>query len=111
MSDIEYLLECAKQCHDAKDAADILDIAQDIRQLDYLYQTGNWGAVSQLIQQIVNKHKAEADEHDKGQPLAQNIQQQARACYNFLVGLGKDKIEKKVKEKLTEETLKHLGET
>ena len=41
MSDLEYLLECAKQCHEAKDAADILDIAQDIGQLDNFYQQGN----------------------------------------------------------------------
>ena len=41
MSDVEYLLAYAKQCHEAKDAADILDIAQDIGQLDNLYQQGN----------------------------------------------------------------------
>ena len=38
MSELEYLLAYAKQCHEAKDAADILDIAQDIQQLDFFYQ-------------------------------------------------------------------------
>lgn len=41
MSDIEYLLGCVKQCHEAKDATDILDIVQDIEELDALYRQGN----------------------------------------------------------------------
>lgn len=65
MSDLEYLLECAKQCHEAKDVADILDIAQDIGQLDNFYQQGNPNTIIQFIQKVVAKHQTEADEHDK----------------------------------------------
>lgn len=109
MSDLEYLLECAKQCHEAKDAAEILEIVQDINQLDYLYQLGNEGTIRQFIQQVVDKHKKEADEHDKGRPQAQNIHQLYRSCRSFLMGLGRDKVEKKVRGKIAEEALKHLG--
>lgn len=109
MSDLEYLLAYAKQCHEAKDAADILDIVQDIEQLDYFYQQGNQAAIIQLVQEVIKNHQAEADEHDKGQPPAQDIHQLYRSCRGFLVGLGKDKIEKKAREKLAEEALKHLG--
>ena len=109
MSDLEYLLECAKQCHKAKDAADILDIAQDIGQLDHFYQQGNQIAIMQLVQIVVNKHKTEADEHDKGQRPAQDIHQLYHSCRSFLMGLGRDKVEKKVRGKIAEEALKHLG--
>ena len=109
MSDVEYLLAYAKQCHEAKDAADILDIARDIQQLDYFYQQGNQAAIIQLVQKIVKDHQAEANEHNKGQPPAQDIHQLYHSCRSFLVGLGMDKIKKKAAEKLTEETLKHLG--
>lgn len=37
MSDLEYLLSYVKQCHETKDAADIWDIAQAIKRLDYYY--------------------------------------------------------------------------
>lgn len=109
MSDLEYLLSYVKQCYETKDAADIWEIAQAIKQLDYYYQQGNQVAIIQLVQKVVKDHKAEADEHDKGQPPAQDIHQLYHACRGFLVGLGKDKVEKKVKEKFTEEALKHLG--
>lgn len=109
MSDLECLLAYAKQCHEAKDATYILDIVQDIKQLDFFYQQGNQCAIIQFIQKVVDKHKTEADEHDKGQSPAQDIHQLYHSCRNFLVELGKDKSEKKVKEKLTEEALKHLG--
>ena len=111
MSDIEYLLECAKQCHEAKDTADIWDIAQDIGQLDNIYQQGNPNAVIHFIQNVIAKHQTEADEHDKGRTPAQDIHQLYYSCRNFLVGLGREKIEKKAREKLTEEALKHLGGT
>ena len=57
MSDVEYLLECAKQCHEVKDAADILDIAQDVEQLDNIYQQGNPNAVIHFIQKVIAKHQ------------------------------------------------------
>ena len=109
MSDIEYLLECAKQFHEASDVAEILDIAQDIGQLDNIYQQGNPNAVIHFIQKVVAKHQTEADEHDKGRASAQDIHQLYYSCRNFLVGLGREKIEKKAREKLAEEALKHLG--
>ena len=109
MSDLEYLLECAKQCHEAKDAADILDIAQDIRQLDCFYQQGNQAAIMQFVQIVVKKHQKEADEHDKGQRPAQDVHQLYHSCRNFLIGLGRDKAEKKIRGKIAEEALKHLG--
>lgn len=100
MSDIEYLLACAKQCHEAKDTADIWDIAQDIGQLDNIYQQGNPNAVIHFIQNVIAKHQTEADEHDKGRTPAQDIHQLYYSCRNFLVGLGRDKVEKKVRGKL-----------
>lgn len=111
MSDLEYLSECARQYHEAKDAAEILDIAQDIGQLDNLYQQGNPNTVMHFIQKVVAKHQTEADEHDRGRTPAQDIHQLYYSCRNFLVGLGRDKIEKKAKEKLAEEALRHLGGT
>ena len=109
MSDVEYLLACAKQCHEAKDTADIWDIAQDIGQLDNIYQQGNPNAVIHFIQNVIAKHQTEADEHDKGRTPAQDIHQLYYSCRNFLVGLGRDKVEKKVRGKIAEEALKHLG--
>lgn len=111
MSDVEYLLACAKQCHEAKDTSDIWDIAQDIGQLDNIYQQGNPNAVIHFIQNVIAKHQTEADEHDKGRTPAQDIHQLYYSCRNFLVELGREKIEKKAREKLTEEALKHLGGT
>ena len=107
MSELEYLLAYAKQCHEAKDAADILDIAQDIQQLDFFYQKKNQSAVIQLVQNIINKHRAEVDKHDKGRPQAQTFQQLYYSCRSFLMGLGVEKIEKKTKETVAEELLKH----
>ena len=106
MSDIEYLLECAKQCREAKDAADILDIAQDLEALDALYQQGNPDMIKQFIQKIVAKHQTEADEHDKGRTPAQDIHQLYRSCRSFLIGLGRDKVEKKIRGKIAEEAWK-----
>lgn len=107
MSDLECLLAYVKQCHEAKDAADILDIAQDIQQLDFFYQMKNQSAVIQLVQNVINKHRAEVDKHDKGRPQAQTFQQLYYSCRSFLVRLGEEKIEKKAKEKVTEELLEH----
>lgn len=109
MSDLEYLLESLKLYHDAQDAAEVMDIVCDIQELDRLYQQQEWGAVNQLVQDVISKHKTEADEHDKGRQPAQDIHQLASACRYFLVELGKEKIAKKAAEKLTEEALKHLG--
>lgn len=109
MSDLEYLLESLKLFHDAQDAAELMDIVCDIQELDQLYQQQKWDAVNQFVQNVVTKHQTEADEHDKGRPQAQNIHELYSSCRGFLVGLGKDKIAKKAMEKLTEESLKHLG--
>ena len=109
MSDLEYLFEYIKQCHDAKDIAEMKDIVCDLEQLEQFYQQGNQNAIVQLVQRVVAKHQSEADEHDKGQPPAQNIHQLVSACRHFLVELGREKIEKKAREKLAEEALKHLG--
>lgn len=106
---LEYLKKYLETCHEAKDASDILDIVQDIEQLDTLYRQGNSEAIMQLVQSVIKKHQTEVDEHDKGQPPAQDIHQLYRSCRDFLVGLGGDKIEKKVRGKILEETLKHLG--
>ena len=109
MTDIEYLLEYLKQCHEAKDIAEMEDIICDIKQLDYLYQLGNQSTVIQFIQKVVAKHQTEADEHDKGRTPAQDIHQLYHSCRSFLIGLGRDKVEKKVQGKIAEEPLKHLG--
>lgn len=109
MSDLEYLLEFVKQCHDVKDVADIMEIVQDIDQLDLFYQRGDQNAIIQLVQKVIDKHQSEVAEHDKGHAPAQDIYQLYHSCRGFLVGLGRDKIKKKAKEKLTEELLKHLG--
>lgn len=109
MTDLEYLLGLAKQCQNAKDAADILDIVRDIDQLDLFYQRRDQNAIIQLVQKVIDKHRSKVAEHDKGHAPAQDIHQLYHSCRNFLVKLGRDKMEKKVKEKLTEETLKHLG--
>lgn len=108
MSDIEYLLECAKQCREAKDAMEILDIVQDIEELDALYRQGDSGAVVQLVQVVIKKHQAEVAEHDKGQPPAQDIHQLYRSCRSFLIGLSRDEVEKKIRGKFAEEALKYL---
>ena len=109
MSDLEYLLEYLKQCHDAQEAAELKDIVCDIQELDRLYQQQEWGAVNQLVQDVIAKHKTEADEHDKGRSPAQDIYQLYQSCRNFLVELGKEKIARKAAERLAEEALKHLG--
>ena len=109
MMDLEILLEYLKQLHEAKDIAEMEDIICDIRQLDYFYQQRKQDAIMQLVQIVINKHKAEADEHDKGQPPAQDIHQLYRSCRGFLLGLGIDKIKEKAKEKSAEEVLKRLG--
>lgn len=109
MTDLEIFLDYAKQCHDAKDAAEIMDIIHDMQQLDFLYQQGNPYAVAQFVGTVVKKHQAEANEHDHGRPQAQDIYQLYLSCRGFLVGLGKDKIAKKAAEKLAEEALKRLG--
>ena len=109
MMDLENLLEYLKQPHEAKDIAEMEDIICDIRQLDYFYQQGNQDAIIQLVYIVVNKHKTEADEHDKGRPQAQDIHQLYRSCRGFLMGLGRDRVEKKVRGKIIEESLKHLG--
>ncbi len=109
MTDLEYLLEFAKQCHDVKDAADILNIVQDINQLDLFYQRRDQNAIIQLVQKVVDKHQSEVAEHDKGHAPAQDIHQLYHSCRSFLFGLGRDKIEKKVAEKSTEAALKQLG--
>lgn len=109
MSDIEYLLGCVKQYHEAKDATDILDIVQDIEELDALYRQGNSVALVQLVQAVIKKHQAEVEEHDKGQPPAQDIHQLYCSCRSFLMGLGRDEVEKKIRGKIAEEALKHLG--
>ena len=75
----------------------------------YYYQLGNEIAIRQFVGRVVDKHQKEADEHDKGLPPAQDIHQLYRSCRGFLMGLGRDKIEKKGKEKIAEEALKHLG--
>ena len=109
MWDLEYLLEYTKQCHEAKDATEILNIVQDIEKLDYFYQQGNQMAIIELVQKVIKDHKTEVDEHDKGRLPAQDIHHLYHSCRGFLVGLGRDKIEKKAKEKFMEEALKHLG--
>ena len=111
MMDLEILLEYIKQLHEAKDIAEMEDIVCDIRRLDFFYRQGDQDAIMQLVQIVVNKHKAEADEHDKGQPPAQDIHQLYRSCRGFLLGLGIDKIKEKAKGKFAEEALKHLGGT
>lgn len=110
MMDLENLLEYLKLPQDAKDIAEMEDIICDIRQLDYLYQLGNWSTVGQFIQQVIDKHKEEAIEHDKGRTPAQDIHQLYRSCRGFLLGLGIDKIKEKAKGELVEKALKHLGE-
>lgn len=85
MSDLEYLFEYIKQCHDAKDIAEMKDIVCDLEQLEQFYQQGNQNAIVQLVQRVVAKHQSEADEHDKGQPPAQN--RQLRQAEVLLSGL------------------------
>lgn len=109
MTDLEYLLEFVKQCHDVKDAADIMDIIQDINQLDLFYQQGDQNAIIRLVQKVIDKHQSEVAEHDKGHAPAQDVYQLYHSCRSFLFGLGKDKIKKKVAEKSTEAALKQLG--
>lgn len=109
MTDMEYLLGYLKQCHEAKDIEEMKDIICDIKQLDNFYQLGNESTIIQFIKDVVAKHQTEANEHDKGRMPAQDIHQLYYSCRNFLIGLGRDKIEKKVRGKITEEALKHLG--
>lgn len=100
MSDVEYLLECAKQCHEVKDAADILDIAQDVEQLDNIYQQGNPNAVIHFIQKVIAKHQTEANEHDKGRTPAQDIHQLYYSCRNFCWDWAEKKSRKKPEKNL-----------
>lgn len=109
MSDFEILLAWAKQFHDAKDIADVLDILRDIEQLDVCYQRGDQIAIAKFVNTVVSKHQAEANEHDKGRAPAQDIHQLYCSCRNFLVGLGMDRVKNKAIEKFTEEAQNHLG--
>lgn len=106
---LEYLKQYLETCHEFKDATDILDIVQDIEELDTLYWQGNSAAIMQLVQTVIKKHQTEVEEHDKGQPPAQNVHELYCSCRSFLMGLGRDKVEKKVRGKIAEEALKHLG--
>lgn len=56
MSDLEYLFEYIKQCHDAKDIVEMKDIVCDLEQLEQFYQQGNQNAIVQLVQRVVAKH-------------------------------------------------------
>lgn len=109
MTDLEIFVDYAKRCHDAKDVAEIMDIISDMRQLDFLYQQGNPYTVAHFVRTVVEKHQAEANEHDQGRQPAQDIHQLAASCHHFLVELGKQKIAKKAGEKLADEILKLLG--
>lgn len=107
MSDSEY----SKLAHEAKDAKDIADIDRYINELEYLVQRGRWYDVNQLICEISEEYKTEADSYNEGRVPAQTPQDAAPACYQFLVGLRNKKIAKKAAEKLAEEALKHQGGT
>ena len=109
MSDLDYLVEGLKVCHDAKDAAEVADIICDIRQLDFLWKQGNVFQLDSFVDSVIQKYPRKAAEHDKGLPLYQSIEQRAVSCRRFLVSLGMEKLEKKAVGKLGEEALKYLG--
>ena len=103
MPDLDYL----KLAHEAKDAKDIADIGHYIDALESLVQQGRWYDVDQLIDEILEKYKDEANQYNKGRMPAQTPQDSASACYQFLNKLRGEKVAKKVAEKLTEEAAKH----
>ncbi len=105
MTDLDYL----KLGHEVKDAADMADITGYIRKLEFFVQQGNWYDVDQLISEILDKYKTEANQYNKGRRPAQTPQEAASACYQFLQSLRGEKVAKKAAERLTEEALKHLG--
>lgn len=105
MPDLEYL----KLAHEAKDAKDIADIDHYINTLMHLVQQRRWYDVDQLIGEILDKYRTEANQYNKGRTLAQTPQEAASACYQFLNTLRGGKVAKKAAEKFTEEALKHLG--
>ena len=109
MSDLDYLIEGLKLCHDAKDAAELADIIRDIQQLNLLWQQGNASQLDSFINSIIWKYPQKVAEHDKGLPQYQSIEQRAVSCRRFLVSLGMEKLEKKTVGKLGEEALKYLG--
>ena len=65
MSDLEYLFEYIKQCHDAKDIVEMKDIVCDLEQLEQFYQQGNQNAIVQLVQRVVAKHQSEKKSRKK----------------------------------------------
>ena len=104
-------LEFFKLGHEAKDAADMADIALYKKRLETFVQQERWYDVNQLIDEISEKYKAEANQYNKGRTPAKTPQERASACYQFLTALFSEKTAKKAAEKLTEEALKHLGGT
>ena len=109
MSDLDYLIEGLKLCHDAKDAAEVADIICDIQQLDFLWQQGNVFKLDSFVDSVIQKYPRKVAEHDKGLPQSQCTEQRAVSCRRFLMSLGMEKLEKKAVGKLGEEALKHLG--
>ena len=103
MSEFEYI----KLAHEVKDAKDIADIGHYTDTLESLVQQGRWYDVEQLIGEILEKYKGEANQYNKGRTPAQTPQDAASACYQFLNKLRGEKVAKKVAEKLTEEAAKH----
>lgn len=98
MTDFDYL----KLGHEAKDAADVIDITGYINKLEFFVQQGRWFDVDQLIGEILDKYKDEAKQYNKGRTPAQTPQEAASACYKFLNALRDEKVAKKAAEKLME---------
>ena len=109
MSDLKYLTEGAKLCHDIKDTADIAEIDYYMCELNRLACQGEWDAVNQLIGVISERYRSEANDYNKNRKPAQTSPDAARACYWFLQELRNKKTAKKSAEKLAEEAHKHSG--
>lgn len=101
MIDLEYL----KLGHEVKDATDMANITCYQKRLESLAQQGRWYDVNQLIDEISEKYKTEANQYNKGRTPAKTPQERASACYQFLTSLFSEKTAKK----LAEEAMKHLG--
>lgn len=102
-------LELFKLGHEAKDVVDMADITFYMNELAKIVQHGKWSDVDPIIDKIIDKYKTEVNQYNEGRTPARTPQEKASSCYNFLAGLRSKKMARKGAEKLTEETLKHLG--
>ena len=105
MPEFDYV----KLAHEVKDAKDIADIGHYIYALESLIQQGRWYDVDQLIGEILEKYKDEANQYNKGRTPAQTPQDAASACYQFLNKLRGEKMAKR-SQKSSQKKLQNIRE-